>query len=358
MPQDLWPRLIRDTELWWEGRLGRPLVPVVLCKDGPTPQTRLPFNFWMPAYAADANPEEIIDAYDARLSKHEYLSDYAPMFWFNYGPGVIAAWLGSEADFDGSTVWFHPREQREIQDIKLQPGWDHPWLKQLEAVMRAADRRWQGSVQVGMTDLGGNLDIVSSFRPGENLLFDLYDAPHQVERLTWQAHEAWWTYFQHLTSLVPHNPGYSSWANIFSCKPHYMLQCDFCYMISPDMFDRFVKPELAATCRRLGGRAFYHLDGPGQLPHLDSLLSIPELAGIQWVPGTGNRRTEDWPEVFAKIQKAGKKAQFIGSDLAGFVKLTDRIGSADNIVVAPTWIKPEQLDQTLRLLDSLGVPVM
>ena len=47
-------------------------------------------------------------------------------------------------------------------------------------------------------------------------------------------------------------------------------------LISPQMFDEFAKPELEATCERLP-RAFYHLDGPGQLPHLDSLLEIENL---------------------------------------------------------------------------------
>jgi hypothetical protein len=34
-------------------------------------------------------------------------------------------------------------------------------------------------------------------------------------------------------------------------------------------------------------RTFYHLDGIGQLHHLDLVLSIAELDGVQWVPGDG-----------------------------------------------------------------------
>ncbi len=45
--------------------------------------------------------------------------------------------------------------------------------------------------------------------------------------------------------LQPHNPGYSDWAGIYSDLPSYVPQCDFSYMIGPDMFDTFVKPELA-----------------------------------------------------------------------------------------------------------------
>ena len=183
-----------------------------------------------------------------------------------------------------------------------------------------------------MTDLGGNLDVLSTFRPGEKLLLDLYDNPHEVNRLTWEAHEAWWGYFEEINSVLqPVNPGYTAWAPIFSEEPYYILQCDFCYMIGPDMFDEFVKPELAATCRRLG-HAFYHLDGPGQLPHLDSLLEIEELAGVQWVPGAGNKDLALWPEIHRKIRDAGKLIQLSG-DMATLDALAEQLGSAEGIVI-------------------------
>jgi 5-methyltetrahydrofolate--homocysteine methyltransferase len=110
-----------------------------------------------------------------------------------------------------------------------------------------------------------------------------------------------------------------------------MLQCDFCYMISPEMFDEFVKPELAATCKRIGN-AFYHLDGIGQLPHLDSMLEIDELRGIQWVPGTGQKRQTEWPEVYRKIRDAGKRIQIYewGGDVLDTI--ADQLGSPKGIV--------------------------
>ena len=110
-----------------------------------------------------------------------------------------------------------------------------------------------------------------------------------------------------------------------------MLQCDFCYMIGPNMFDEFVKPELEMTCNKLE-HAFYHLDGVGALPHLDSLLTIKALKGIQWVPGAGNPQSKDWPEVYRKIIKAGKRAQFVG-DWWNFDKLVDQVGGAENFII-------------------------
>ena len=45
------------------------------------------------------------------------------------------------------------------------------------------------------------------------------------------------------------------------------------------MFERFVIPDIVECCRQLDF-AFYHLDGKGQLPHLDLLLALDDLHGI------------------------------------------------------------------------------
>jgi len=87
-------------------------------------------------------------------------------------------------------------------------------------------------------DLGGTLDILSTFRPSESLLFDLYDHPDVVKNLNWQIHDLWWRYYDEIdNTLQPINPGYTAWSPIFSLERYYMLQCDFAYMISPEMFE-------------------------------------------------------------------------------------------------------------------------
>ena len=68
------------------------------------------------------------------------------------------------------------------------------------------------------------------------------------------------------------------------------VQSDFSAMISPIMLAEFVLSHLQEQCRRLE-YSIYHLDGPGQILHLDYLLEIPELNGIQWVPGAGQPGT-------------------------------------------------------------------
>jgi hypothetical protein len=87
-----------------------------------------------------------------------------------------------------------------------------------------------------------------------------------------------------------------------------MLQSDFSAMISPQMFETFVLPDLAACCRNIE-YAFYHLDGKGQINHLDHLLSLEDLRGIQWIPGEGQPPPSAWLPLLKRIMDAGKLCQ-------------------------------------------------
>ncbi|MCM8777890.1 MAG: hypothetical protein NC905_06510 [Candidatus Omnitrophica bacterium] len=91
------------------------------------------------------------------------------------------------------------------------------------------------------------------------------------------------------------------------------FQCDISCMISPEMFNEFVLPYLEEQCKHLN-YSFYHLDGPGAIKHLNSLLSIEELDGIQWTPGIDQDGLESpkWFPIYHKILSRGKKLWFLG----------------------------------------------
>ena len=75
-------------------------------------------------------------------------------------------------------------------------------------------------------------------------------------------------------------------------------------MISRRMFDDVFLPGIVQECR-FAQASIYHLDGPGALRHLDSLLSIPELNAIQWVYGAGNGPMTKWLDLLKEIQGYG-----------------------------------------------------
>ena len=338
MPVDFsterWARIRENSRRWWAGQLKRPLIHQVgHGRDPGRPAPRAHPMRKARFYDFSLSADDIVDGWDYRLSSLKFLGDSFPCVWPDFGPGVLAAYLGARTEVRDkeNTVWFGGEPTPDIARLRFAYRPDAPLAVRLREIYRAALRRWNGLVQLGMTDLGGNLDVLASFRPGEQLLLDLSDSPREVERLTWEAHEAWFRCFEDFDAILrPVNPGHTAWTPIFSGEPYYMLQCDFAYMISPQMFDKFVRPELAASCRRLVN-PFYHLDGKGQLPHLDSLLSIPELKGVQWIPGDGQPGITHWPHVYRKIRAAGKLTQIFGGPRE-LDTIADQLGSAEGII--------------------------
>ena len=358
--EERWKQTKDNYRKWWAGELDRPLINVSLSgRDPGRPEPELPFHGYTAFYDESVSAEEIVDRWLYNIQCQYFPGDSFPNARCNFGPGVIAAFLGLtlQSSMEAGTVWYHPETVSEIADIHLKFDPENRWFLRVTDIARTAVERFDGLIQVNGTDLGGNLDVLSSFRPGELLCMDLYDSPEEVERLTWEIHEMWWRYFEALDEVLqPANPGYTAWAPIYSEEPYYMTQCDFCYMIAPNMFDKFVKPELAATCKRLTN-PFYHLDGPGQLPHLDSLLEIAELKGVQWIPGAGQPDITQWPEVYKKIHKAGKLIQiYDNQNEKGFQALdiiADQIGTAKGIIMIGD-VGPDREKELKNCLEKYG----
>lgn len=338
-----WTRVERDWTAWWAGELDRPLVMV----DGVESVGRLNFvldaikkrvrltsyDMWdlvgqplSTIFPLDVSAEEIIDAYSQLLSGIRFFGDSWPRWWFNFGPGIAAGFLGGRVNAVRNTVWFDMPSPVDLPNWHPTYDANNPWWRRVLDLTRLAVERWGNQVCVGHTDLGGNLDILASFRTTERLLFDLYDAPEEVERLAGEITRLWLRYYDELDAIIqPAGRGTTSWAHVWA--PHgraYMLQSDFSYMISPKMFERFVLPDLAACCDHLD-YAFYHLDGKGEIPHLDMLLSLKRLRGIQWIPGDGAPPPEEWLPLLKRIRDGGKLVQLYVSP-EGALKIVRELG--------------------------------
>ena len=350
-----WNRLTANWEAWWRGELRRPMVHVRI-EAPPGAVDAYPLHY-MSMYDFSVPAEEILAVQEEYLKRCTYLADSYPSCWLNFGPGVLAAMIGGEGHNGENTVWFTPGRWENCDAAGIRPAFDpaSPWFRRIEELCRAADRLWNGKIHLGCTDLGGALDVISSLLPGERLLYALYDSPDEIKRLTREIHTAWFEAFRRINALLPANRGYSAWDGMFSGKPFYMLQCDFCYMISPEMFAEFVLPELAESCRRLD-RSFYHLDGKGELPHLPQLLSIPELGGIQWVPGAGETPYYEWIDVYRAVAGAGKRIWInIDGDFDSAARLIDAVGRPELFVVRG-GIGPEREPELRDFLRRYSVP--
>jgi 5-methyltetrahydrofolate--homocysteine methyltransferase len=305
-PSD-WQRIEETWESFWDSRLARPLV--FIERFDPKEPDPEGFHKYFQQYPKELSGDEIIAIDTKRFKKIQYIGDGFPRRFINFGPGSMAIYLGSAPDWDDTTVWFKSLN-KPLQDIPIKTDRSTPWYKRVAEIQEAALKAWGKEVAITFSDIGGNLDLLASLRGSENLLLDLYDCPDLVEEKVGQITKAWLeVYGEEACRLSGRARGFMPWAPIFSTRRKtYMLQSDFSYMISPEMFERFVLPDLKECCLHLD-LPFYHLDGKGQLVHLDQLLSLDRLKGIQWIPGAGQPEASEWPEVLSRIRKAGKYVQ-------------------------------------------------
>lgn len=242
-----------------------------------------------------------------------------PLYWNNLGPGVAASFMGSGYKLAENTVWFDVNppitDWGKRKELKLDLDsemWKIAW-NMTEKFCKDA----RGNYHVGITDLGGNMDIAVSLRGNDILLYDLYDNPDEVKKLLDEIDAVWFQAYEKLQSLInSHMDGCTAWMGLWNPKRWFPLQCDFSAMISPEMFDEFVKTHLEKEANFLDN-AIYHLDGPAQINHLESLLEIDGITGIQCVPGdklserTGRFHStyfdETWLPVYKRIQEKGKR---------------------------------------------------
>lgn len=306
-----WEKIKRDYDAWWNHELDRPLINVQIeAFDPGREQPKAPLLTQETALDLSWTPDELIDRIDYELSKIEFLGDAFPYFNMDcFGPGVLTAFLGATPDNSSGRIWFHCEEQKELCDMHFTYQPDNIWFKRIKDIYLAANRRWHGNVVMGMVDLGGVMDALAVFRGTDNLLMDLYDEPEEVKRLVKEIHELWMKYYDELCKVLEEcNQGYSDWSRIFSSKRSYIIQSDFSFMISNEMFREFALEELKKCTEELD-HTIYHLDGPGELKHLDTLLELEKLNAVQWVPGAGVPDQSNWPEVYQKIYQAKKGIQ-------------------------------------------------
>jgi len=300
-----WDRIERDWTLWWAGELERPMVMI-----------ENPFLFALPTqmtreFLLERPVDEVLDEHQMLLEVRRFYGDAWPRWWPNFGPGIMAGFQGADVKCtpDTATAWFEAAERPAIEDLRFSYDGENIWWKRIQDLTQGALDRWGSDVSLAHTDLGGNLDILASFRTTEQLLYDLYDAPGEVLRLANEITDLWIRYYDELYSIIEKSGrGTTPWAPVWSPGRCYMLQSDFCYMISPEMFERFILPDLAACIDKLD-HPFYHLDGKEQIRHLDMMFSLEKLAGIQWIPGDGQPEPDGWLPLLKRIRDAGKLCQ-------------------------------------------------
>ena len=320
--EQVWKDLEETWNKWWLGELN---CPIIFLETAPR-DLEISLSSLYPhltQYSPESPVEDVLIKLENNFRKINYLGDAFPKWWPNLGAGFLAAMLGSPLEFNNDSTWFHTAKSLDLVSKSIDT--QNPWWLWTEELIDAAYQRWQNKLVLGCTDIGGNLDVLSSLMGSQQLLIDLADKPEEIEQLGKHITKKWLAFYHLFDQKISNRQhGRTCWAPIWAPGSTYMLQCDFSIMISPKMFRKFVIPDIEACCELLE-YPFYHLDGPGATRHLDALLSIEKLRGIQWVPGAGAPPAEEWLPLLDKIRNAGKLCQvFVTGE--GALKIAKALG--------------------------------
>ncbi len=348
-----WDKARKRFEAFWEcDMLDRCCISVTAPRAVPLPTTaelRAPGDLveqW-------TNPELAFNTYEFVFSIGYFGGEAFPTTSAYLGPGVLGALVGSDYTFQPDTVWFG--RTPVLNDWKarkpLALNREHELYRALRALTGYFASKAPGRHEVGMTDLGGAYDIAVSLRGTQELIFDLVDEPGEVEKLIEEIDAAWFTCYDELYALIrAHLDGMTSWMPLWYGGRWYPLQCDFCANLSPQLFDRYVKPSLEREAAFLD-RAIYHLDGPDALKYVDSILDIDGIHGIQWVPGdTGVPESsvahDRWFPLYEKIQSRKKSLVLMDVKPGDVEKILGRV-SAKGLFLATRCDSQQEADELI-----------
>ena len=257
-------------------------------------------------------------------------ADAVPSWFPNLGPGTMAAYTGPWPTFTRESVWFEELPDNSLKHVleHLSFNPENPyWLLTQELTRRSIEMS-RGDYMIGLTDIGGDLDILASCRGAQNLMMDLIENSEMVKKCRTAIGKLWFTYYHAQNKLIQSlkQDGHTTWMPVWSKKPFSVLQCDASAMFSRDMFDEFALPELREKSEQMA-HSIYHLDGPEEWQHLDSILKIPGISAIQYVSLTNAAPNESphWLPQYRKIAESGKGIFIIGKDPDLFFELANRM---------------------------------
>jgi len=301
-----WPQARARWETIWQGKgdeLDRPIM-LVTAPNGreviyPNPSDSYEDHWLDPGYA--------LAAAEARMAGTYYAGEAFPSFIPSTGTCLIASVMGSKLEYKTvDEVWARPRIKRSVELFDLEFRSERNYWERVQDLTYKATEVGAGKFMVGITHMCSPSDDLSLIMTNSNLCMEMLDYPEEVKAALGRLQRLWFKCYQTLYDIIQQKmEGSTAWNPFWYPGKGWQVQNDFSAMISPALFNQFIAPQVDALCEWLD-YSVYHLDGPGAIPHLDRLLTIPRLNGVQWVPGDGQPPQLAWPDVLHRIQAAGK----------------------------------------------------
>lgn len=302
-------RIARQDAMWYGEIIDRPVVHIILPKPnpqypGPQPKT------WSSMRDQWFDAQFRAEAALAAVMNTEWLGDALPYVWPNLGPEVFSAYFGCELEYSETTSWAIPNihDWSDVSHIKF--SMDNPYWKKTIECIDALMEVGKGKFYTNFTDLHAGGDAVAAFRDPQDLCIDLIENRSDVKRILKDVTDVYLDVldFLHDKYLSAGHTIGTGGNLIQSTKRWHYVANDFAYMISKEMYDDVFLPGIIREVEHLEA-CYYHLDGEGNLKHLDSLLEVPGINIIQWGYSEWNGPASKWMDTYRKCQAKGKGLQ-------------------------------------------------
>ena len=238
-----------------------------------------------------------------RVARIYTCGEAIPVFDHRWSVAQALAW-GCEPAYNANAAWCHPLAVLPEPCYANENGAGWKWM--LDTARRAAESA-MGNFYV-RPDWGNHTgDILATIMGNYEMLTAMADDPFHIKRLIREVSLSLDRLYGLMYGIAEDsgNEGTVNYIGCWSPGRSICLDCDISCMLSPEMFsDMFLEPIIQTMMQ--ADHRMYHLDGPGAIKHLDTLLGIRELHGIQWVPGAGHEAIAQWLPILGRIQSAGK----------------------------------------------------
>lgn len=302
------------------------------------------------------DPQRIVDRYRFFCDTHAFLGESFPNLNVDFGPGSLAAYLGSEIGFKEDTVWFNKCLDGWDGVPKLQFDPENKWFKKHINLVKSCRELAGNDFYVDMPDLMENIDVLASLRGAQETLFDLLDEPEKVGERIQEVTDVYYDYYDRFYDAIKDEEGGNAYTvfQIWGPGRTVKLQCDFSAMMSPEDFRKYIQPSLRTQSENVN-HVLYHLDGPQAIKHMDALMEIDGIDALQWTSGDAgpDGTLPDWDVIYDKAIAAGKSiwVKVYSGEFEDWIRNVDRLvkkyGSHSLFLLFPEM----SMEQAVYLLD-------
>jgi len=338
---------------FWDGTLGRPILLAEPPRAGVDPVAK-------PAWGAASTRdyEEVVDQLLSWAETHEFLGDSVPFGYPSLIIDLLPAFLGAEiVSIEGvgrtdthAIPFIEDLNSAEIRFRRDSLWWER-WVQLAECFRRKCAGRL---IFANAAPYYNNLDTLAALRGNVPLLTDLYDNPAGVHHAMKQIMAAYAEVTDEVCRLLEvEKYGSTTGHGFYSRGRATTAQCDFGFNIRKEHFDEFALPYLRQEVE-LHDAVEYHLDGPGNITHVESICGIEHVKVVQWVPGAGDGQHRDWTSLFEKINALGKGLWLSASSPEAAVALWERYDRSGRMILNVNAGDRDAMERYLEAFEKSG----